>query len=557
MSGNNLTLTGAGFDTTGEKFGTAALSGGYGIATGSLVTGDPFTLEAWVKLASNPGAIEVAVGSNNAAWFGVDASGHATAIVGTSPGTITQNNSTKSIVDNVWHHMALVATSSATTLYVDGVNVSSVSPPQTLTFSTGMAVGCYGITYGNVWSGEIDEVAIWPSARYTANFTPPTAPYVGTEGMVALYHLDSNGTDSSAAAVTILPNNAAIVYSPYNWLVSSSGAQTINAGAYFSTIFASTSIILTFNVAADSSPVPELWYRIDGWAWTKVELAASLTLTMPADSAAWPQHLLEVVVKSTSEYVTRWSPQDAAVILTGMLLGTGATVTAPTPRQKHMLFLGDSITEGFHAVSNLGSGQNDPDGSDALNGWAYRQRELLGAEVGVAGFGGAGLTQGGTGGVPAIGSFWNMLWSGQARPFTPSPDLVVINIGTNDGANNASSASIQSAMASLLGAILSTLPNTRIAVLQPFEGAATYMSATQRATVTTGLQAAIAQVGGAVTWVPTTGIWTGTDSVDGIHPLGVINLGTIAPAVASLLAPVLFGLASSTPRALGVRGGLR
>jgi hypothetical protein len=44
----------------------------------------------------------------------------------------------------------------------------------------------------------VDEVAIFAGARYSANFTPPSAPYVGNEpNLIALYHLDGGLTNSA------------------------------------------------------------------------------------------------------------------------------------------------------------------------------------------------------------------------------------------------------------------------------------------------------------------------------------------------------------------------
>jgi len=70
MAGNNLTLTGAIFDSTTQKFGSAALSGGYGQgATGvSGATGVGFTWECWVKKSGAP-AVANAI---RAVLFGVN-----------------------------------------------------------------------------------------------------------------------------------------------------------------------------------------------------------------------------------------------------------------------------------------------------------------------------------------------------------------------------------------------------------------------------------------------------------------------------------------------------
>jgi len=69
-----------------------------------------------------------------------------------------------------------------------------------------------------------------------------------------------------------------------------------------------------------------------------------------------PNHLLEVVVKATSETVNRWggpTGQDSAVIFTGVEL-TGGTTAVVAPRRKsfNTLIFGDSITEGQKTNAN-------------------------------------------------------------------------------------------------------------------------------------------------------------------------------------------------------------
>jgi hypothetical protein len=190
----------------------------------------------------------------------------------------------------------------------------------------------------------IDEVAIWQTARYTSNFTPSTTAYAGTEGMVALYHLDSNASDSSASnGVSILPNNAGIVHSPYNWTTATfSSTSSINSGAYFRTLFSGSSVVLNFNTTANTAPLSEIYYRIDGYEaqspWTVSTVATTIVPAMPSNTTAYPYHFLEVVVKSTSQNINRWnSPSATAVTFTGLTLASSGTVVAPKTFAKHVL----------------------------------------------------------------------------------------------------------------------------------------------------------------------------------------------------------------------------
>jgi hypothetical protein len=41
---------------------------------------------------------------------------------------------------------------------------------------------------------------VFEGQRYTADFAPPTAPYVGDEpGLIMLYHLDGNAQNSAVS----------------------------------------------------------------------------------------------------------------------------------------------------------------------------------------------------------------------------------------------------------------------------------------------------------------------------------------------------------------------
>jgi lysophospholipase L1-like esterase len=98
----------------------------------------------------------------------------------------------------------------------------------------------------------------------------------------------------------------------------------------------------------------------------------------------------------------------------------------------NILVYGDSITEGVLALG--GSQKFDTDHNDASVVYSYVLGGLLGAEIGVIGFGYNALTHPGSGGVAPLGQAWNQLWDGVPRNFsTPKPDLIVLNEGTNDG----------------------------------------------------------------------------------------------------------------------------
>jgi hypothetical protein len=354
---------------------------------------------------------------------------------------------------------------------------------------------------------------------------------------------------SSSFNVAVAPNDAHFLYSPLNWTVTAGAASTINAGAYFSTLFTGATCALNFNAANMCAPASQIWWRIDGpeGVWTQAVVTRTITCSVPASTsgnADVPYHLLEVVVKSTTETANRWnnvgSATGTAVIFTGLTVANGASLMAPLAAGKTILIYGDSLTEGVRTVGE--SAANDTDRNDAASCWSYALGRLLGAEVAIVAFGNQGLSVGGSGNVPALPSSYNFQYSGATRSFATPPDLVVINIGTNDGSTNT-----VSAMTGLLNGLLTATGGKPIAVLRPFNG-----------NQATNLQSAIAGCSnpGACHYIDTTGFFNTTYGADStnLHPSGPNNISLVAPQVAAALRPLLYPAGSGPPM---FRGGFQ
>lgn len=198
--GPTLAMINPTYDTTAAKFGQA-LSGGSGSAAVTWPAGSS-TMECWFKGTVNAGGGGIAnifsdTGGGNG--IAVDSSGIVTAYVGGYRITTTTV-----VTDGVFHHLALVWTLGVgTVFYVDGVSAGTqgyaahvVNP--TLYISAAGTPG-HSTPDLNVSGGlgEIDEAAVFNGAKYTAAFTPPTAPYTSaTPNLVAAWHLDGNGVSA-------------------------------------------------------------------------------------------------------------------------------------------------------------------------------------------------------------------------------------------------------------------------------------------------------------------------------------------------------------------------
>jgi hypothetical protein len=412
--------------------------------------------------------------------------------------------------------------------------------------SSNFTAGANGTITGTVTVTPSDGGAggtFSPTSVAISNATPTaTFTYTASTTGARSISVTNNGGLSNPSPITytatsggvIPPNHAAILYSPYNWLVDGTRAQTIYAGAYFRTLFTGPTCTLNFDMSNVSAPVPRLLIRVDGSTRQSVSLSSSISVTMPSGQDN-TTHLLDVEVDATTETVNRWNPpQNTAVKLANITLASGTdTVSAPQPRPFNMLTYGDSTDEGVRTLAL--NGANDLDRNSASVCWPLELGRLLGAEVGSVGFGSQGISDPGNGNVPNLRNAWDLLWSGQARVFDPVPDYCVWLHGINDGTTN----TVADGIAALNG-MLSAMPGTRFFLFRPLTG-------NDQAANLQAIAAGCADPG-RVRYIDTTGYWQASESSDGLHPYGWACLANIAPRMAqAILTP-----ATRTTRSVSV-----
>ena len=333
-------------------------------------------------------------------------------------------------------------------------------------------------------------------------------------------------------SVTIAPNNANIIYSPYNWNRTAARALTINPGAYFrvALVGAPTSIAMTFDMSNIGEELPQIKWRIDGGAWAFADMAASIPVTVPTDNA-WGKHVLEMVVMTTAAVGSRWnSPWPNGVKFTGLVCSDGTTTAAMTRRPLHGLIFGDSITEGHRTLKNQTvTTFNNKTYSDATVTWSWLLGDAIGAEIGVVGFASQGYTTQGGGFVPVFPDTWDFIYSGAARPVSDpvAPDFIIINHGRNDPLNGSPQAAITATLNEMLAAYPAT---TKIIMLEAFEGNWGDAHASIVASINNPR----------LVFVPTEGwVSMATDALDGVHPTGYAGLTQLAPRTAAAVREVL------------------
>jgi len=143
-----------------------------------------FTVEFWMYFSNKSGYQSIA-----SLGYTTAAAGQWLIQTGNGDGKIVWYGPTSPISDTgatvntgQWYHIAIVRNGTTTTIYRDGTSVGSGSdttdynPPTTAQFYIG---GGSSTGFNNYYfNGYIDDLRITKGvARYTANFTAPTAPF--------------------------------------------------------------------------------------------------------------------------------------------------------------------------------------------------------------------------------------------------------------------------------------------------------------------------------------------------------------------------------------------
>jgi hypothetical protein len=181
---NDLETVGnAQISTSVKKFGTGSMAfdgtGDYLRTNGLAVGAGDFTVECWIYPSSLSGSNQgvFSVGTTDVA--------EAFAIYTTATGTINLyasnneriNSSAGVIATGNWYHVALTRSGTTIKLFLNGTQVGSSYTSSQNFSSTTINVG-WG--YGGFvqFNGYIDDLRITKGyARYTSNFTPPTAAF--------------------------------------------------------------------------------------------------------------------------------------------------------------------------------------------------------------------------------------------------------------------------------------------------------------------------------------------------------------------------------------------
>lgn len=179
----SVTVTAGGnakVSTTQSKFGGASAafdgSGDYLSCTLDAIGTDDFTIETWVRMSTFANyrmLYETRTSDGDTAGFvwGVNSSGQLFIYLGGFVFT------TGTLSTNTWAHVALTRASGTWRMFVDGTLQSGTYSNSGNLTRTAVRIGMDWNTLYGV-DGYLDDYRITKGiARYTANFTPPTAPF--------------------------------------------------------------------------------------------------------------------------------------------------------------------------------------------------------------------------------------------------------------------------------------------------------------------------------------------------------------------------------------------
>lgn len=234
---------------------------------------------------------------------------------------------------------------------------------------------------------------------------------------------------------------------------------TINMGAqlYFR-VTGTESVRLHFRVQEHPSAIV---YQIDDGEpqWCLVsELVEVATALDPECS-----YEVKIVVDGIPEFNDLWN-QHSGILFEGAEVSETGKIEKVMPTGKKILFVGDSITAGI-AVRPDHRGQ--PYTAAASINYAALCSQMLGAIDLRCAFGYTGIVNPGPIGIPACQGYLEEVCHGVKAPEL-SPDVVVINHGTNDVLHEQPVEAFEKGYQSLLKDVRARYPQAKILVLIPF-----------------------------------------------------------------------------------------
>lgn len=146
-------------------------------------TGD-FTIEFWVNfsaLSTNRMILDRWASGNANSWqLYWRATGTSLAFLVGASTVLLQDPTSNTITTNTWYHVAVTRASGSNKMFINGNVVATATNSTSLTSSLALGIGRQYSTSTNDFNGYLSDLRITKGfARYTANFSVPTTPFLG------------------------------------------------------------------------------------------------------------------------------------------------------------------------------------------------------------------------------------------------------------------------------------------------------------------------------------------------------------------------------------------
>ena len=246
---------------------------------------------------------------------------------------------------------------------------------------------------------------------------------------------------------------------PWNWALEDGVAVTATPGAYAKVAWRGGAPDGVVEIGIDNSESPEaafmtVRFTLDGMGEAfsvgvpprdhepRIRVSVDSLLGVER-SPLTERRTLTIGVQNSRQSIDRWGDESEGRLPTGSLrikwirLPAGSIPSRPILQPRRLLVYGDSIVEGVGADYRKGS-SGDLQANVGLSTWASYLATNLKCELSSVGYGRLGWSIQGNGNVPPFPSSWDKVFAGVPRSFgsdgsSKPPDIIMINLGTNDG----------------------------------------------------------------------------------------------------------------------------
>ena len=230
---------------------------------------------------------------------------------------------------------------------------------------------------------------------------------------------------------------------------------TVNDGsvAYFMTKNA-TSVNIDFTVTTGSD-IPYYTYSIDGATPVRKSVSDG-AITLPDTG----RHTVRIITDGVTETVGKWIDEKGFAI-SAVTASEGGEILGIRPKDKVIFFYGDSITEGVCSITPGFYSSNN----SATNAYPWFCSEALGTVPYYIGYSGSGVVM--TGSFQPFGTAINAFSYTRLAEETATPDVIVINHGTND--SSATDAEFKTGLVAAINKLREKYPDKPIVYMIPFK----------------------------------------------------------------------------------------